>query len=119
LAVELDSIINLFFYITRLPLGEQIPLWRATSPPAVLTVHHSKMAISMRSAARPAPRRAAASRALCSSVMACRATKLPEALLFDCDGVLVDTEKDGHRVSFNEAFKRKGAWRRPRDCPRR
>lgn len=33
---------------------------------------------------------------------------LPEALLFDCDGVLVDTEKDGHRVSFNQAFKRKG-----------
>ena len=29
---------------------------------------------------------------------------LPEALLFDCDGVLVDTERDGHRVSFNEAF---------------
>jgi hypothetical protein len=23
-------------------------------------------------------------------------------------GVLVDTERDGHRVSFNEAFKRKG-----------
>ncbi len=34
---------------------------------------------------------------------------LPDALLFDCDGVLVDTERDGHRVSFNEAFKRKGA----------
>ncbi|EFJ48545.1 hypothetical protein VOLCADRAFT_104725 [Volvox carteri f. nagariensis] len=34
--------------------------------------------------------------------------QLPEALLFDCDGVLVDTERDGHRVSFNEAFKRKG-----------
>lgn len=32
----------------------------------------------------------------------------PEALLFDCDGVLVDTEKDGHRVAFNEAFKQKG-----------
>lgn len=27
-----------------------------------------------------------------------------EALLFDCDGVLVDTERDGHRVSFNQAF---------------
>lgn len=27
---------------------------------------------------------------------------------FDCDGVLVDTEKDGHRVSFNQAFKAKG-----------
>ena len=34
--------------------------------------------------------------------------QLPDALLFDCDGVLVDTERDGHRVSFNEAFKRKG-----------
>ncbi|KAF6255031.1 hypothetical protein COO60DRAFT_259290 [Scenedesmus sp. NREL 46B-D3] len=36
------------------------------------------------------------------------AKALPEALLFDCDGVLVDTERDGHRVSFNEAFKQKG-----------
>ncbi|GBG76582.1 hypothetical protein CBR_g22462 [Chara braunii] len=33
---------------------------------------------------------------------------LPEALLFDCDGVLVDTERDGHRVSFNAAFEEKG-----------
>ncbi|KAK9845703.1 hypothetical protein WJX81_000087 [Elliptochloris bilobata] len=32
----------------------------------------------------------------------------PEALLFDCDGVLVDTEADGHRVAFNQAFKEKG-----------
>ena len=29
-------------------------------------------------------------------------------LLLDCDGVLVDTEAEGHRVSFNEAFKQKG-----------
>jgi len=27
-----------------------------------------------------------------------------EALIFDCDGVLVDTERDGHRVAFNMAF---------------
>lgn len=27
-----------------------------------------------------------------------------EALIFDCDGVLVDTERDGHRVAFNQAF---------------
>ncbi len=27
-----------------------------------------------------------------------------EAIIFDCDGVLVDTEKDGHRVAFNKAF---------------
>ena len=36
-----------------------------------------------------------------------------KALLFDCDGVLADTERDGHRVAFNEAFRRKGltsAW---------
>jgi HAD superfamily hydrolase (TIGR01509 family) len=31
-----------------------------------------------------------------------------EALIFDCDGVLVDTEKDGHRVAFNMAFKHFG-----------
>ena len=27
-----------------------------------------------------------------------------KALIFDCDGVLVDTEKDGHRAAFNQAF---------------
>jgi HAD superfamily hydrolase (TIGR01509 family) len=27
-----------------------------------------------------------------------------KALLFDCDGVLADTERDGHRVAFNRAF---------------
>jgi len=31
-----------------------------------------------------------------------------EALIFDCDGVLVDTERDGHRVAFNLAFAEKG-----------
>jgi HAD superfamily hydrolase (TIGR01509 family) len=31
-----------------------------------------------------------------------------QALIFDCDGVLVDTELDGHRVSFNQAFKEAG-----------
>jgi HAD superfamily hydrolase (TIGR01509 family) len=31
-----------------------------------------------------------------------------KALLFDCDGVLVDTERDGHRVAFNRAFAVKG-----------
>ncbi len=31
-----------------------------------------------------------------------------QALIFDCDGVLVDTERDGHRVAFNQAFKEKG-----------
>ena len=31
-----------------------------------------------------------------------------KALIFDCDGVLVDTERDGHRVGFNLAFKEFG-----------
>mmetsp|Transcript_14117 Transcript_14117/g.23471 ORF Transcript_14117/g.23471 Transcript_14117/m.23471 type:complete len:312 (+) Transcript_14117:16-951(+) len=30
------------------------------------------------------------------------------ALLFDCDGVLADTERDGHRISFNRVFAEKG-----------
>ncbi len=33
---------------------------------------------------------------------------MPEAILFDCDGVLADTERDGHRVSFNLAFEAEG-----------
>jgi HAD superfamily hydrolase (TIGR01509 family) len=39
------------------------------------------------------------------------------ALIFDCDGVLVDTERDGHRVAFNEAFAQAGfgfSWDVPR-----
>ena len=31
-----------------------------------------------------------------------------QALLFDCDGVLADTERDGHRVAFNQAFRALG-----------
>lgn len=33
---------------------------------------------------------------------------LMQALFFDCDGVLGDTERDGHRIAFNEAFRRAG-----------
>lgn len=31
-----------------------------------------------------------------------------KAIIFDCDGVLADTERDGHRVAFNKAFANKG-----------
>lgn len=30
------------------------------------------------------------------------------ALIFDCDGVLAETERDGHRVTFNAAFEAAG-----------
>ena len=45
-----------------------------------------------------------------SATAVCQAAALqgPDALLFDCDGVLVDTEAEGHRVAFNKAFKQKG-----------
>ena len=36
-----------------------------------------------------------------------------KAIIFDCDGVLVDTERDVHRVAFNRAFAEMGidaAW---------
>lgn len=31
-----------------------------------------------------------------------------QALIFDCDGVIVDTERDGHRPAFNAAFREAG-----------
>lgn len=31
-----------------------------------------------------------------------------KAIIFDCDGVLADSERDGHRVAFNKAFAKKG-----------
>jgi len=31
-----------------------------------------------------------------------------QALLFDCDGVLAETERDGHRVAYNKAMKELG-----------
>jgi HAD superfamily hydrolase (TIGR01509 family) len=35
-----------------------------------------------------------------------------EALIFDVDGTLADTERDGHRVAFNQAFAEAGLdWR--------
>ena len=32
----------------------------------------------------------------------------PEALIFDVDGTLADTERDGHRIAFNAAFTEAG-----------
>lgn len=47
------------------------------------------------------------SRVVSSGPGALQASVLPltRAILFDCDGVLADTERDGHRVAFNRAFR--------------
>ena len=29
-----------------------------------------------------------------------------KGILFDCDGVLAETERDGHRVAFNRTFEK-------------
>jgi phosphoglycolate phosphatase-like HAD superfamily hydrolase len=34
--------------------------------------------------------------------------RIPKALIFDKDGTLADTKRDGHRVAFNQAFKEAG-----------
>jgi HAD superfamily hydrolase (TIGR01509 family) len=34
--------------------------------------------------------------------------RLPQAVVFDVDGTLAETERDGHRVAFNEAFAAEG-----------
>ena len=47
------------------------------------------------------------SRPSSSQLQAASASSL-EAILFDCDGVLADTERDGHRISFNIAFQENG-----------
>ena len=60
-------------------------------------------------AARGAGAAARAPRAAAAAVAAAAGGGAgPQALLFDCDGVLVDTERDGHRVAFNQAFQQKG-----------
>ena len=43
-----------------------------------------------------------------------------KAVFFDQDGVIIDTERDGHRVSFNMTFKEFGfTIGRPRVFPSR
>ena len=38
---------------------------------------------------------------------------MPQALIWDVDGTIAETERDGHRVAFNLALDEMGAgWRR-------
>ena len=40
--------------------------------------------------------------------MSCLARRYEIALIFDCDGVLADTERYGHLVAFNQTFEEFG-----------
>ena len=53
---------------------------------------------------RRAPSSPSAAAATCGSSTSLAAAGKLEAILFDCDGVLADTERDGHRLAFNRAF---------------
>ena len=87
-------------------------------PPALLAhvraaVKDDGRATTSASSARPGRRRRRRRRP---------ASRVP-ALIFDCDGVLADTERDGHRPAFNQTFAevgpRRSAGRRrstPRSC---
>jgi HAD superfamily hydrolase (TIGR01509 family) len=83
---------------------------RASQPRVFTSIHtnkHRNVASTLQKSQKAATLRAIAPRSGVV-VAALRNFDWPEALLFDCDGVLVDTEAEGHRVAFNEAFKRKG-----------
>lgn len=64
-----------------------------TTFPSFTSVHSRPLTV------RPLAARLAPARALPRATTA----KL-DALLFDCDGVLADTERDAHRVAFNAVF---------------
>ncbi|KAK9901645.1 hypothetical protein WJX75_006354 [Coccomyxa subellipsoidea] len=50
------------------------------------------------------------SRRTCRAIRPCASStgRAPFGLLLECDGVLIDTHKDGHRVAFNSAFSEMG-----------
>ena len=88
-----------------------VPFSSCTSQPraftSIQTIKQRNSTFSGKHSQKASPVRAIAPRRNVT-VAALRNFDWPEALLFDCDGVLVDTEAEGHRVAFNEAFARKG-----------
>lgn len=87
---------------TARTLSPLLPKTSAPMRPAAGRATRGRAAASAASprARRPPPRTV--------HVAALRNVDPPAALLFDCDGVLVDTERDGHRPAFNRAFKEAG-----------
>lgn len=94
---------------TQTPHPKTQSLVKQTSPTPASSSFTTLAALKI-SSAPPATtlgvgtRRSRLSCSASASASSSSSTVLPSALLFDCDGVLVDTEKDGHRISFNETF---------------
>lgn len=102
--------------------GFLVALWRGVEVDAFTVPVHRNTHITRPSTSVPAAAGEASATAVESSSSSSAEGQgqgqsedldLPQALIFDCDGVLADTERDGHRPAFNAAFKIKnlGKWR--------
>lgn len=76
--------------------------------PLLLAVAAVLLASPVMGFMRPATPSTSRRRAAMRMMAAGSSNKAGWALLFDCDGVLADTERDGHRPCFNIAFQQKG-----------
>lgn len=81
---------------------------RLSSSRARNALRSSSSSSSASASSRSAGRRRARGRTSTLRVEALRNFDYPEAILFDCDGVLCETERDGHRVTFNMTFEEEG-----------
>jgi HAD superfamily hydrolase (TIGR01509 family) len=68
------------------------------------TTTTTTVAVRRRSARMMTQRAATTTTSTTTTTTSTTTTKTLEAILWDMDGVLADTERDGHRVAFNEAF---------------
>ena len=93
------------------------PLTSSAFRPRLAPALRRRRSETSRMSSKAAPRRSTihhrkgnhgSTRELTVRVNALRNFDYPEAILFDCDGVLCETERDGHRVTFNMTFKENG-----------
>ncbi len=84
--------------------GFLVALWRGVEVDAFAVPVHRTTHITRPPTSVPAAAGEASAAAVESSAEG-QTEDLPQALIFDCDGVLADTERDGHRPAFNAAFK--------------
>ncbi|PON85267.1 HAD hydrolase, subfamily IA [Trema orientale] len=103
---------SISFSLATISSSKALVSHQRTSSIASLKPHERTLSSSLLGATlRPRLLTTSRGRSSSTTVITCLASPssstspLPSALLFDCDGVLVDTEKDGHRISFNDTFK--------------